>query len=147
MPIESPKMKISKKQNNVFFFLMSLESFNPKIRFLETDGQTHTKVNTDGTLSGFQEFFLQPIIKDRSNKTVWESPKGSFLSVLFIADRCFLNYILRVLRLFFPPIMKRSTQLLARYDIRQGRWSHKHHKVERFTINNHPHHESTYNWQ
>ena len=29
--------------------------------------QTDTKVNTEDTLSGFQEFFLQPIIKDRSN--------------------------------------------------------------------------------
>ena len=28
---------------------------------------THTKVTTEGTLSGFQEFFLQPIIKDRPN--------------------------------------------------------------------------------
>ena len=32
-----------------------------------TDRQTHTKVTTVGTLSGFQEFFLQPIIKDRPN--------------------------------------------------------------------------------
>ena len=32
-----------------------------------TDVQTDTKVATVGTLSGFQEFFLQPIIKDRPN--------------------------------------------------------------------------------
>ena len=61
---------------------MSQGSFNPKIRFqgqkvcpvarVQTDGQTHTKVTTEGTLSGFQEFFLQPIIKDR--------PKNVFLS-------------------------------------------------------------------
>ena len=58
---------------------MSQGSLNPKIRFLgqkvcsaarvrtdrRTDGQTHTKMTTEGTLSGFQEFFLQPIIKDR----------------------------------------------------------------------------------
>ena len=60
------------------FFLMSQGSFNPKIRFqgqkvcsvawLQTDRQIHTKVITEGTLSGFQEFFLQPIIKDRPNK-------------------------------------------------------------------------------
>ena len=31
-----------------------------------TDRQSHTKVNTENTLSGFQEFSLQPIIKDRS---------------------------------------------------------------------------------
>ena len=63
------------------FFLMSQGSLNPKIRFLgqkmcsvarrqtdtQTDRQTHTKVTTVGTLSGFQEFFLQPIIKDRPN--------------------------------------------------------------------------------
>ena len=43
-------------------------SLDPKIRFL---GQkvcfSHTKVNTGDTLSVFQEFFLQPIIKDQSN--------------------------------------------------------------------------------
>ena len=70
-------MKISKNKK-MRFFLMSQGSFNQKIRFLgqkvcpvargQTDGQTHTKVNTEDTLSGFQEFFLQPIIKERSNK-------------------------------------------------------------------------------
>ena len=59
---------------------MSPGSLNPKIRFVgqklcpvargHTDGQTHTKVNTAGTLSGFQDFFLQPIIKDRPNITM-----------------------------------------------------------------------------
>ena len=54
---------------------MSHGSLNPKIRFVgqkvcsvareRTDTQTHTKVTTEGTLSGFQDFFLQPIIKDR----------------------------------------------------------------------------------
>ena len=33
----------------------------------QTHRQTDTKVNTEDTLSGFQEFFLQPIIKDRCN--------------------------------------------------------------------------------
>ena len=65
---------------------MSQGSLNQKIRFLgqkmcsvarertdmqmdrHTDIQIHTKVTTVGTLSGFQEFFLQPIIKDRPNK-------------------------------------------------------------------------------
>ena len=60
---------------------MSQGSLDPKIRFLgqklwsvarvqrnrQTHTQTDTKVNTEGTLSGFQEFFLQPIIKDRPN--------------------------------------------------------------------------------
>ena len=38
-----------------------------------TDTQTYTKVNTEDTLSGFQEFFLQPIIKDRSNNSLYYS--------------------------------------------------------------------------
>ena len=52
---------------------MSQWSLNPKIRFVGQKvcpvarGQTATKVTTVGTLSGFQEFFLQPIIKDRPN--------------------------------------------------------------------------------
>ena len=57
---------------------MSQGSLDPKIRFLgqkvcsvarsQTDRQTDTKVNTEDTLSGFQEFFILPIIKDRSKK-------------------------------------------------------------------------------
>ena len=68
-------MKISKNKK-MRFFLMSQGSLNPKIRFLgqkmcsvarlHTD--RHTKVTTEGTLSGFQEFFLQPIIKDMPKK-------------------------------------------------------------------------------
>ena len=78
-------MKISKNKK-MRFFLMSQGSLNPKIRFLSqkvcpaahkqtdtqadrhTDRQTQTKVTTVGTLSGFQDFFLKPIIKDRPNK-------------------------------------------------------------------------------
>ena len=81
MPIKSEKMKISKNKK-MRFFLMSQGSLNPKIRFLgqkvcpaargrtdtQTDRHKHTKVTTEGTLSGFQGFFLQPIIKDRPNK-------------------------------------------------------------------------------
>ena len=40
----------------------------------QTDRQTHTKVTTEGTLSGFQEFFLQPIIKNRPKKTSSTTP-------------------------------------------------------------------------
>ena len=32
--------------------------------------EKQTKVKTEDTLSGFQDFFLQPIIKDRPNKKV-----------------------------------------------------------------------------
>ena len=78
MPIKSVKMKISKNKK-MRFFLMSQGSLNLKIRSLgqkvclvarvRTDRQTDTKVNTEDTLSEFQEIFLQPIIKDRSNST------------------------------------------------------------------------------
>jgi len=76
MTIKSLKMKITKNKK-MRFFLMSQGSFDQKICFLglkmcsvargQTDRQTHTKVKTEDTLSGFQEFSLQPIIKDRSN--------------------------------------------------------------------------------
>ena len=75
MPIKRVKMNISKNKK-MSFFLMSQGSFDQKIRFLDlmmcsvarqTDRRTHTKVKTEDTLSGFQEFSLQPIIKERSN--------------------------------------------------------------------------------
>ena len=70
-------MKILKNKN-MPFFLKSYGSSNPKIRFLgqkvcpvahsQRDTHTHThRVTTEGTLSGFQDFFLQPVIKDRPN--------------------------------------------------------------------------------
>ena len=70
MPIKSVKVKISKNKK-MRFFLMSQGSLNPKIRFLGHNVcsvarvRTHTKVTTVGTLSGFQDCFLQPIFKDR----------------------------------------------------------------------------------
>ena len=43
----------------------------------QTDTHTHMKVNTEDNLSGFQEFFLQPIIKDQSNyQTYHDIPLG-----------------------------------------------------------------------
>ena len=73
--MKSVKMKISKNKK-MSFFLMSQEPLDPKIRFLgrwvcpvargQTDRNTDPKVNTEDTLSGFQEFVLQHIIKDRS---------------------------------------------------------------------------------
>ena len=82
MPIKGVKIQISKNKK-MRFFLMSQGLFNPKIKFLgqkvcsvarvqtdrRTDTQTDTKLTTVGTLSGFQEFFLQPIIKDRPKNT------------------------------------------------------------------------------
>ena len=62
MAIKSVKMKISKNKK-MRFFLVSQGSFHPKIRFLDqkvysvarlqADRQTHTKVITEGTLSGY----------------------------------------------------------------------------------------------
>ena len=60
--------------------LMSKGSLNPEIKFLgqkvcpvdhaQTDRQTHRqtlRVTAVGTLSGFQDFYIQPITKDRPN--------------------------------------------------------------------------------
>ena len=59
---------------------MAQGSFNPKNRFLgqkvcsvahvQTHRQTDTKVNTEDTLSGFHNFSLHFIIKDRSKNIV-----------------------------------------------------------------------------
>ena len=52
----------------------------------QTHRHTHTKVTTVGTLSGFQEFFLQPIIKDRPNN--WNPlillPKEAHINILVV---------------------------------------------------------------
>ena len=85
------------------FFLISQGSLKRKIKFLglkvcsvawlRTDGrthrQTHTKVTTEGTLSGFQEFFLQPIIRDRPNK--WYYIYNLSLNIIF---KLFFHYII-----------------------------------------------------
>jgi len=75
--VKSVKMQISKNKN-MCIFLMSQVSLNSKIRFLsqkvcpvarsQTDRHTD-RVTTEGTLSGFHDFFLQPIIKDRPNSS------------------------------------------------------------------------------
>ena len=50
-----------------------------------TDSQiTDTKVNTEDTISGFQGFSLQPIIKDRSNKTNIEVKKTCRYSMIYL---------------------------------------------------------------
>ena len=61
------KTVTSSSKPKIYFFLMSQGSLNPKIRFLgqnvwpvarsQTDTRTH-RVTTEGTLSGFQDFFL-----------------------------------------------------------------------------------------
>ena len=69
-------MKISKNKKSVFFSHVSTithsKSWVPWSKSVlsssHTDRQIHTKVNTEDTLSWFQESFLQPIIKDWSNK-------------------------------------------------------------------------------
>ena len=88
MPIKSVKMNISKnkKMQNV----PGQGSFNPINRFLgkmvcfvareHTDRQIHrlTYTDTEDTLSGFQDVFLQFIIKDRSNI---ENPSQKIISL------------------------------------------------------------------
>ena len=73
---------------------MSQGSLNQKIRVprskgvtcsphidRQTDTQTDTKVTIVGTLSGFQEFFLQPIIKDRLKKMSASTEEGLTVNV------------------------------------------------------------------
>ena len=59
-------------------------------RHRDTETQTDTKVTTVGTLSGFQEFFLQPIINDRPNI---ENPSQK---LILLSDNMF-DYIVRLL--------------------------------------------------
>ena len=91
MGLEEKKSKSAyKKRKNENFekqkmrvFLISQGSLNPKNRFLgqkvcpaarsHKERQTHRhtdRVTTEGTLSGFQDFILQPIIKDRPKNCV-----------------------------------------------------------------------------
>ena len=66
MPIKNVKIKILKNKK-MRFFLMSQGSLDPKIWFLgqkvcsvargRMDTQTHTKLNTEDTLSGFSNCF------------------------------------------------------------------------------------------
>ena len=50
---------------------------------LQTDTQTGMKMTTVGTLSGFQEFFLLPIIKDRPNKYLPVTLAGNFFRPIY----------------------------------------------------------------
>ena len=65
-------MKISKKTHKKSFFPHIQSIIQPRnyVPSSVARGHTDTKVNTEDTLSGFQECFLQPAIKDRSNKRV-----------------------------------------------------------------------------
>ena len=75
MPIKSIKNENFEKQKKMRFFLMSQGSLDPKIRFIGQKVcsvarvQTHTKVNTEDTLSGFQEFFLHFNLSSRIGPT------------------------------------------------------------------------------
>ena len=63
-------------------------------------------VTTEGTLSGFQDFFLQPIIKDRPNI---ENPSQK---LILLSDNMF-DYIVRLLvwaiegvaKVSLPPVL------------------------------------------
>ena len=78
MPTKSVNMKNSK--NKIASLSHVLRITRPKnevprsksvLSSLITYRQTHTKVNTEDTLSGFHVFFLQPIMKERSNYTYY----------------------------------------------------------------------------
>ena len=61
----------------------------------QTDGQTDTKVNTDDTLSWFQDVFHQSIIKDRSNNSdAIKNYKSSVGNVRLVCLRRFLLLVL-----------------------------------------------------
>ena len=82
------------------------------------DRQTHRqtdrhKVNTEDTLSGFQEFFLQPIMKDRSKKnqphfTPWYMSFYTYISMdlaMYMYCLWSFNDIPDVIHyIIFPPI-------------------------------------------
>ena len=82
---------------------MSQGSLNAKIRFLGqkvcsvahglTHRQTHTKVGTEGILLGFQDFFLQPIIKDRPNYHKCTFRDSLVESIKVIIVRLFIHKI------------------------------------------------------
>ena len=69
---EKNRKNVHKKRKNENFnnkkcvSFSCLRDYSTKNSLL-TDRFTHTKVNTEDTLSGFQEFFIQPIMKNRSN--------------------------------------------------------------------------------
>ena len=69
-----------------------------------TDRQTHTKVTTVGTLSGFQDYFLQHIIKDRPNNISFQTLDGKIWPLVLNVARDFCAGSVRcssVLCLFF----------------------------------------------
>ena len=68
MPIKNVKIKIFEKQKNTFFLMSRIiqpKNWVPKSKGIFCSRGKREK--TEDTLSGFQECFLQPIIKDRSN--------------------------------------------------------------------------------
>ena len=128
MPIKSVKMKISKNKK-MRFFLMSQGSFNPKIWFLgqkvcpvaSSHTDTHTdRVTTEGSLSGFQDSYLQPIIKDWPNiiDTPIERPgimydKGNNIYSIKCSHKktvkskqrnCISNMISNIIKLYCPSV-------------------------------------------
>ena len=77
---------------------MSQGSLNPKNRFLgqkvcpvaRSHTDTHTdRVTTESTVSGFQDFFLEPIVEDLPNIT--EKPY-CFLYLLIIYYKLYVTY-------------------------------------------------------
>ena len=75
MPNKIVKLKSKKANKCVFFSHVQMITQPKQIRFLSEKmwpvacAQTYRQT-TVGTLSGFQEFVIQPIIKDRPNITL-----------------------------------------------------------------------------
>ena len=59
------------------------------------DRHTHAKVNTEDTLSGFQEFFLQSIITDRSKNSV-NLHFETIITFHGMACLCFLRHYTKI---------------------------------------------------
>ena len=130
MPIKSVKMNISKnkKMQNV----PGQGSFNPINRFLgkmvcfvareHTDRQIHrlTYTDTEDTLSGFQDVFLQFIIKDRSN-------------IIYCGDVSKLNLYYNILRYLTAVGKKVKLDHIVREVHREG--IKRYHVVTRKCVN------------
>ena len=114
-------MKISKENiSHLPRITQSKNQIPRSLSYRHTDSQTDTRVNTEDTLLGFPDFFLQAIIKERSNiahdrhiisqntATVWlpsiwqrHIPAKSTLPRVAGRNNRFCNYYRKVYKLAF----------------------------------------------
>ena len=74
-PKDHSTQKLGSKVKSCVLYLVNRQTYR----------QTEMKVNTEGILSEFQDFFLQPIIKDWPNKKI-----KKFLTSICKAFKCVL---------------------------------------------------------